>query len=1243
MEELDPWEQEAQAEERDPWEVSQPSSTFNPAERTGETVAIEELGADWLQASRNLYKHNYGTDFDGSEEDLKEYGLDQMGWFNYNMPRMGVDAARMQYAPVEVQKSFLYMMETYDDLEMSWGGTGRFIKGAALDPTTYVGLASLGLGTIAAQGGKAASKQGIKEILKAGIRGTIIGGVEGSVYGAATSAARQSVEVSGGARESISGTQLLGDAAFGAAAGAVLGGAIDVAGGAVRNRKLPSAAPNVGSVTPNAAPVVPGTQAMPTGMAPQASQSPVQPGSAVPGIQVPPAANAAPSPSNAVPQPKPGETQVQDVIDALKKAAPDDALGNVPRNRVDLLKATEETYDNLVRMGVKSADEALDLFQRMSRSPEQNTLLKVSSQRAAETSGKALRDFLEIANSTGSTAIERQNAIDAVVKLEPIDKLLKEIDTKLSSTSGTDLVSRKDGKLVGSNRNLSPASILKEQKIDPKKASPQQRQAANEEYVRRWDEIEGIIRDNSEVKAIQTKIEDAASTGNLTEMNKLYAERDALVTNKMKKELAAKPFASRVYEKLNEGFLRKNNEFVISSVFSPTTLVMNTIPAVAKVLYKPALDAVVKGFGKAARAEMFHTYSAYKAVQGSALSGARAAFRYERALITGEFNKVLEQAPAIAGLKGRVIRFFPRALAATDEYFGRILYHGYVAGDAASTAMEEAVSKSISKSNPLTVTRDELDEVASAAAGKDIFKPKTYTFTDADSYVKDAVEKSLKNAYEIAPDAVSTFDLLRQRGMDRGYKGRRLEEWMKAEMDRNGDLFKKALNEQGRDHADDMLFKRAFSGKGTVSKAARGYERFVNANPAMRFIQLFVRTPIRVFEEGVRLTPGFQLLAPNYRNDLLGKNGLAKQVRAQGEMMLSYSMATGVMGLFAAGAITGAGPTDYKQRRGKEYAKDFEPYTITFPNGSKFNYRNLDPLATPIKIMVNVLERLEELEYRRSQGEKVEGLMANVGAYFDVAVMSGLRAIQDASLVTGIDQIVSGLEALGSEDSSKMGQFEKFLGQKAQMYVPSTITKTQDFLNSNPEMRDPATIEQFVRGKINPASDLVPRRYNNIGLPVSLSNPAGSLFGPFIPSTKEGRMKGLSEKDQLVLAGMSDLEKANDTNFVMPYKMPGIDLDLRRELTKDGTETYWDRVNRYVYENGVTNALYPLFEQDIGTLGTAATDGTRTESVRSILNMYRKAAFARIMREEDGLSEEFIQRKMKEAEAKAGLFDQPSR
>ena len=52
-----------------------------------------------------------------------------MGFFNYNLPKMAVDAARVHGASESQKRAFLYLMESYDDLGVSLAGTGRFFKG----------------------------------------------------------------------------------------------------------------------------------------------------------------------------------------------------------------------------------------------------------------------------------------------------------------------------------------------------------------------------------------------------------------------------------------------------------------------------------------------------------------------------------------------------------------------------------------------------------------------------------------------------------------------------------------------------------------------------------------------------------------------------------------------------------------------------------------------------------------------------------------------------------------------------------------------------------------------------------------------------------------------------------------------------------------------------------------------------------------------------------------------------------
>ena len=67
-------------------------------------------------------------------------------------------ASRISGANDSQKRAFRYMMESYDDLGLSWNGTGRFFNGVLKDVTTYIGLGTFGLGTAASKAGQAGNK-----------------------------------------------------------------------------------------------------------------------------------------------------------------------------------------------------------------------------------------------------------------------------------------------------------------------------------------------------------------------------------------------------------------------------------------------------------------------------------------------------------------------------------------------------------------------------------------------------------------------------------------------------------------------------------------------------------------------------------------------------------------------------------------------------------------------------------------------------------------------------------------------------------------------------------------------------------------------------------------------------------------------------------------------------------------------------------------------------------------------------
>ena len=200
----------------------------------------QDLGKDatWIEASRMAYKYFNNSDFNGTDEEAAKAGFEMMGEFNYNMALGTIPmAAKIGEASDEQKLAFYYMMDTYDKKDVSAAGVGRFFKNVGLDPTTYIGIGTLGFGFAGKAAGSQAAKAGLKEMLKQGAKKylqstTTVAATEGAIYTAADDIARQNVAVEAGMQEEIDPTQTAAAAGIGAAGGAGLakGGELAVKG-----------------------------------------------------------------------------------------------------------------------------------------------------------------------------------------------------------------------------------------------------------------------------------------------------------------------------------------------------------------------------------------------------------------------------------------------------------------------------------------------------------------------------------------------------------------------------------------------------------------------------------------------------------------------------------------------------------------------------------------------------------------------------------------------------------------------------------------------------------------------------------------------------------------------------------------------------------------------------------------------------------------------------------------------------
>lgn len=183
---------------------------------------------DWIEASGKLYEMNEGKKFDGDYKSLAKYGIDQMSEFNYNVT-MGMipDVMSVEKADHETQIAFAYLMDTYDKKDVTLNGVGRAIKEIGLDPSTYLGIGTLGAGFAVKQGVKTAAKEGLKNRLHSAIKsyltsGLAVGATEGALYTSGDEVARESVYQDAGLMEDYSPENIALAGGLGTVAGAGL-------------------------------------------------------------------------------------------------------------------------------------------------------------------------------------------------------------------------------------------------------------------------------------------------------------------------------------------------------------------------------------------------------------------------------------------------------------------------------------------------------------------------------------------------------------------------------------------------------------------------------------------------------------------------------------------------------------------------------------------------------------------------------------------------------------------------------------------------------------------------------------------------------------------------------------------------------------------------------------------------------------------------------------------------------------
>ena len=1206
---MKPWERYGQLEEeqqKKPWErysssedsleTSPPASastpspsetpkpTYTPYATVQEEATQESLytNEDWQRSSRVLYRLQNGKDIptDWSAKDVAHWGMDEMSAFNWNLGSMAFDAKRIHGADQETKEAFLYAMEQFDELDNSWRTTGYALKNLALDPTTLAGMVTFGAAGASAQAAKVAGKEGLKAVLKESIKRT---GASAVVAGAAEGIAENTLRQS----VEISGGKKedfsFTEAAVSGAVGGVLGGTLGVAADV--------AGSGIGKLKREASELFSGDKVKNTAKAPNVDAQ------------------------GQVVAPDSGRVDVpydQRSVDELVEQGIDDVVPQRPFSGETRVNVNNVTMFSQKFNTIPTADEvpvAADmLFEQASKLDGQ--LIEGMLDRIQKT---VLTEDLPVVKETVAAArqiadkelVRLQNAMNKAdladdtfaLSLELNDAYkardaLNEVDSALGSQSGRDLQNRQ--------KYGSPVDDLSD--------AAQVERAADKAFQ---DSVKKVTKEK------QPAIDKALNDGDNATAVKLMRERDEAISAEYQRFFKDEP-----KELDSTTFTGKFLEAQIGGVFSPTTVQYNVLwPAVKTALY-PALRVVTDPFSRASWVRGAKTYGAMRGALNASVQAAKASWKYEQTLSTRDVNRVLEGGVQIKGKLGEFVRLFPRALASTDAFISEQAAAGFIVGEAAEAAVEGGLKKGLN--------------------GKALKE-----------HVEQSIEKGMKDAYDRSVTE-ATIQPIVEKGKALNLTGADLEDYiLKALNETDQGALKRLKDKDTKAYIDDLLYKRDFGSDGMdrgvvgekVAKGVTAYEEFASRNKLFKIAgQLFIRTPIRVMEEGFRMTPMLNTLMPNFKRDLAGRNGRQRQARAQAEIMVGYSVVTYAMQAWAKGDLNGAGSSDYKREKVMADSDGLGQTSIAMGDGEK-DISRLDPLRVPMTLVADAMDAVMLMDDREAQGaEGTNKLLQASGA----AIASVVALFRDASLFGGATEAAEFVEKMMdaiTDDNKGIAEAGKVLGDfildKTLMTVPATAKKASKFVEGNDVLPNAYTMQQKILATIAPSSNYVPKQYDVHGNMRTVDDPMQS-FWVFSYTSKEEKQKGKSYKELYVNRALNEMMRETDSTIgVYSDKDPRFLDDRLTEIYTevDGVQiTVYDAMMIEIKKQRITDVLYAILKTK-APMGNFQFDGIKTQKVKEAISKARTNALDIVIGNDPALKAREAKYVRIKAQTGAGYFD----
>jgi hypothetical protein len=442
-----------------------------------------------------------------------------------------------------------------------------------------------------------------------------------------------------------------------------------------------------------------------------------------------------------------------------------------------------------------------------------------------------------------------------------------------------------------------------------------------------------------------------------------------------------------------------------------------------------------------------------------------------------------------------------------------------------------------------------------------------------------------------------------------GLKGKEKSAFIIKYKDDNFNPDSSALMQYSMEEAQYLTFTKELQDK-TLGKVI---QEATNKIPYLRFVVPFVRTPTNILKFAFERTP-FVTVLKEERQRLLAEFNSADPIlkaRARGKVVTGALTVGGLIDVAFNNReyITGGGPSNEREKEAL-MATGWRPYSIKIGD-TYFSYQRLDPLATPLGVVADLVETgiREEAAFDESLLEHATTSM----------VLALTRNATNKSYLAGIQMWA---DALGDPDR----YVEKLGRNYAGSLVPNLISQTADY--DTQAIKETRSVMDAVKRKLGMRGSLDTKR-NILGEEYVAEQWMGTGFiNPIQLSTK---------KNDPILTEMASLNHA----FRNPPPSLGGQIDLL-EYENDKGQSANDRqleLLKTVKLRGLSlrQTLNKLIKsRNYKRLSPESEPGLpspRIQQINSVLTKYRKEARRQMLREYPELNAQYSSL----TQAKAGL------